>query len=182
MRSLCVRRLGSAALLAVALAGCDSRPSAPPLQDGPIYQNSREGFRFVPPEGWKQRARGEVPAGKIASERLLAEYKCMTCTKPASVEISVADVPESVPLHEYVKTHLAVADQLRLTGKPETFEINGAPAVRVVYSMRLGKDEMLRAITAFRRGERVYFFTGIYMASDPKSRKEIQTAIDSVVW
>ena len=56
------------------------------------------------------------------------------------------------------------------------------PAVRILYSLSAGKDETIREIVAFRRGERVYFFKAFYAASDGKSRKEVRAAVDSVVW
>ena len=58
-------RGGLSALLGIMfLTGCEGRISAPPLEDGPVYRNTREGFRFFVPEGWKQRARGEVRRGQ----------------------------------------------------------------------------------------------------------------------
>src|ERR1700690_3094047 len=83
-------------LCTILVGGCQARLSAPPLDDAPVYKNRREGFRFFVPEGWKQRARGEVPAGKIESERMLAEYRCMSCD--GILMVSVADVPLTTSL------------------------------------------------------------------------------------
>src|SRR5947207_1952757 len=96
------RRWAQGVLLLALLAGCTSRPSAPPLQDGPVYKNEREGFRFLTPEGWKQVARGEVPPGKVVGERMLVEYKCLTAAKLASLEVTVADVSPNDSLGDYV--------------------------------------------------------------------------------
>jgi hypothetical protein len=165
-----------------ALGGCDSRPRALPLDDSPVYSNPREGFRFFPPEEWKQTARGVVPSGRIITERLLVEYKLMTGTKPAVLQVSVADVPESVALADHIKAETYRAEDWKATGPAESFQINGVPAARISYRMPAGKDPLVREIIAFRRGERVYFFTGIYAASDAKSRKAFRSAVDSVVW
>ena len=178
---------GAAVLLGVALtlsAGCNSRPSAPALKDGPIFKDSREGFRFNVPDGWKQRARGQVPAGPVEGERMLAEYKCVTCAKPAALEVTVATVPAAASLSEYVTKHTLTGEHWRLSAPTEEFTINAQPAVRITYVLRAGKDkdDMVREIVAFRRGERVYFFKGFYATSDSKSRKEIRAAVDSVVW
>lgn len=165
---------------ALLLAGCGEKPSAPPLQDGPVYQDQREGFRFFVPEGWTQRARGKVPPGKVIGERMLAEYKCTSTD--SVLRVTVADVPLSIPLSDYVSTNTKTGDDWKL-GKPaEDFTINGVPAARITYQMKSGKDEMVREIIAFRRGERVYFFKGFYAASDQQSHKAIQKAVDTVVW
>jgi hypothetical protein len=169
-------------LLAAALAGCNGRPSAPPLQEGRVYRNEREGFRFFAPEGWRQRARGEAPRGKLDGERLLAEYKCFTCAKPATLEVSVAEIPEGTSLSDYVTRSTLTGEKWQLRGTAEQFTINDAPAVRVIYTQRAGKEEMVREVVAFRRGARVYLFKGFYADSDAKSRKEIRGAVDSVVW
>src|SRR5205823_9809363 len=80
-------------LVCALLPGCNSRPSAPALEDGPVFKDEREGFRFSVPDGWKQRARGQVPPGDLEGERMLVEDKCVTCAKPASLEVTVAGVP-----------------------------------------------------------------------------------------
>ncbi len=178
------RPLGPALALLplVALAGCGSRPSAPPLEQGSVYRNSREGFRFLAPEGWQQVARGEVPPGKVEGERMLVEYRCLTCAARAALLVTVADVPAKTPLGAYVTKHNFTGEAWRSAGPTEDFTINGVPAVRLTYTMGGGKDQTVREIVAFRKGERVYFFKGIYGRSDTKSRKDIRAAVDSIVW
>jgi hypothetical protein len=169
-------------LLLALLAGCSSKPSAPPLQDGPVYKNEREGFRFFTPEGWKQVARGEVPPGKVVGERMLVEYKCLTCATTGSLEVTVAEISPSDSLADYVAKNTLTGESWRQSGPVEDFKINGEPAVRLKYVLPAGTHEMVREIVAFRRGERVYFFKGFYASADTKSRKEIRTAVDSIVW
>ena len=48
--------------------------------------------------------------------------------------------------------------------------------------MRHGKKQMVREIVAFRRGERVYFFKGVHDAVNTRARREIRSAVDTVVW
>ena len=55
------------------VSGCSTKPRAPALQDETVYQNSQEGFRFLPPADWKQQARAEFPAGPV-TEKLAAAY------------------------------------------------------------------------------------------------------------
>jgi hypothetical protein len=176
------RRACAALLLAAILAGCNSRPSAPALEDGPVYNDRREGFRFFVPEGWKQRARGTVPSGKIAGERMLVEYKCLTPATSAGLMVSVADVPESTSLSDYIAKNNLTREDWRLAAPAEDFTINGVPAARITYLQGAGKDQSVREIVAFRRGERVYFFKGFYASADAKSRKAVKATIETVVW
>ncbi len=62
-RTFCHRRLCALLLLTV-VGGCETRLTAPRLEDGPVYKNQREGFRFFVPDGWKQRAAGRSRPAK----------------------------------------------------------------------------------------------------------------------
>jgi hypothetical protein len=174
------RRTCAWLLVLVTLGGCNSRPSAPPLLDDPIYR-SRAGFRFSRPEGWKMVARGEVPSGPVVGERLLVEYKAVT-GKSASLEVTVASLPASTSLADYIKKNTMTSEAWRLLGTGEDFTINQVPAVRLCFALGKGKEEITREIVAFRREDRVYFFKGFYLTSDTSARKEIRAAVDSVVW
>ena len=85
------------------------------------------------PEGWKQRSSGEVPPGKILSERVLTEYKCMTCANATALLVSVADVPLSTPLSDYVTKNTLTGEKWTLESPPEDFTINNVPAARIKY-------------------------------------------------
>jgi hypothetical protein len=63
------------ALALLALAGCQRPPRAPALVNEPVYQDSREGFRFLVPDGSVQEARGEMPPAPVEDERMLVEYR-----------------------------------------------------------------------------------------------------------
>ncbi|MSQ95260.1 MAG: hypothetical protein EXR98_11985 [Gemmataceae bacterium] len=176
------RRVCVLLVFGVVLTGCDSRPSAPPLQDGPVYSEPTEGFRFFVPEGWKQRARGSVPPGRIESERMLVEYKCITCTAPGTLLVTVADVPLDTPLTEYVTKSTLTDERWRLITPAQEFTINNVPAARIIHAMNTGADEVTKETVAIRRGERVYFFKGSWGRADEKARQAIRTAIDTIVW
>ncbi len=77
--------------LVLLFSGCRSRPRAPLLRDDPVYQNDREGFRFLAPEGWTQSSRSEVPPGKITKELSLVDYRRKT-GKGASFLVTLADL------------------------------------------------------------------------------------------
>src|SRR5262245_1447579 len=95
-------RLGMAAVGLALLLGCTPKPVAPALRDEPVYQNDQEGFRFLVPEGWSQNARTEVPPGPVEKERLLVQYKRRPPAKPATLEVSMADLPSSTNLATYL--------------------------------------------------------------------------------
>src|SRR5690349_24764818 len=112
------------------LCSCSDKPSAPPLEDGPVYKDSREGFRFFTPKGWKQTARGGVPAGPVKGERMLVEYTCLTCAQQTRLMVTVASLPPDTPLDQFVSKRTAGGDKWRLIEKPQNCTVNGAPAVR----------------------------------------------------
>jgi hypothetical protein len=169
-------------LLLVLVAGCTSGPSAPALDDEPIYKAAREGFRFSRPEGWTQWARGDVPAGKLEGERLLVEYRSQSSEEMATLEVSVASVAPTDSLSDFVTRNCKTGEDWRLRGPVENFTINGEAAVRLVWVMAADTGERVREIVAFRRDDRVYFFKGFYAASDTRSRREFRSAVDTVVW
>jgi hypothetical protein len=179
---------GPALLLLAGLAGCQRGPRAPTLQslqEGAVYKDEREGFRFFAPEGWKQSSRGFVPPGELKTEHMLVEYKCLTSRTPALLQVSVADVEESASLADYLLDHRVTREEMKLAAPPELFKINDVPAVRIRTDQpidKAGKLVIIHETVAFRRGTRVYFFEGTYANSDTKSRREIKTAVDSIVW
>jgi predicted Zn-dependent protease len=123
-----------------------------------------------------------VPAGKIESERLLVEYQCQTSAKPATLAVSVASIDPSASLTEYVTKSSLTGEAWRISGPVENFTINNVPAVRINYTLRADNEEFVREIVAFRRGERVYFFKGVCAGPDARSRREIRSALETVVW
>ena len=167
----------------VLLSGCSShKPQAPDLRDEPVYENSREGLRFLAPEGWTQHARASLPPGKVETERLLVGYRRREEGKPAQLEVSRTDLPESTKLTEYLSGPAFGERRWKARGRPEEFEINGASAVRSIFLAGAGKDEQVREVVSFRRGERCYFFSGLYSAGDTKAREEIRRSVGSVIW
>src|SRR5262249_23226620 len=149
-------RTVAAALLLTALTGCgSSRPRAPALQDEPVFENKQEGLRFLAPNGWKMRARTEVPAGKLTAERLLVEYQNLNPDRPANLEVIMADVSPSIGLPECAESRGQAPEEWRKTGS-ESLEVGGLPAVRVTFAdsmERPGKAERaVKEIVAVRRG------------------------------
>src|SRR6516162_1803979 len=93
----------SSSLMLIALAlGCGDQPRAPSLQNEPVYQNSREGFRLLVPEGWTMHARGELPSGQLDRERMLVSYELLQTDKPATFQITAADLAADTDLKKYL--------------------------------------------------------------------------------
>ncbi len=185
-----IRRTALLLLIACALAasswlaaGCGRTPQAPALENGPVFKNSREGFRFLVPEGWIQYARGEVPPGPLNQERLLVEYELHTGDRPAKLSVTCIDIPnETADLGEYVLEH--PKDQgWRYQTTPRIVPINGVSAKLVKLGGYLsGKEPWTREVHVFRRGERVYLFSGTFLLSDARAEREIHRAIESIIW
>jgi hypothetical protein len=162
------------------LAGCGSHPRAPALQDQPVYQNDREGFRFLVPEGWKQYARADLPPGKIDHERLLVQYRRKE-GKAATLEVSRVDLPASTDLATYLTAPAFGVNTWRFTVR-EALEVGGKPAERLLLTGRRGAEELTREVVAVRRDERVYLFTGIFASGDAAARSAVRRAVGRVLW
>ena len=44
------------------------------------------------------------------------------------------------------------------------------------------KERLVKEVVVFPRGERIYFFTGLYYASDAAAREQLRTAVASTIW
>jgi hypothetical protein len=163
----------------------------------PVYQD-HEGFRFVPPPGWVERARDdakparsahrhlEIPlpplgvAGK-SQERLLVRYDRLLPGKMAWFRLTVAASSSSTPF----KTHLANSfpdRHWKRESEEENLEMNGLPAVRVVFKGRWDQQDYLCETIAVRKGEKVYFITASFPASDSAAREQIREAVAHATW
>jgi hypothetical protein len=157
-------------------------PRAPLLLDEPVYQNEREGFRFLVPEVWKQHARAEVPAGPVTKERLLVQYRRLVPGQEATFEVSLADLSAGTDLAAFLGAPSFGVDKWRPTGKAVAVTVNGVSGQRFAFGGRAGKQELQREVVAFRRGERVYFFTTVFPAADTSARDQVRRAVGGLVW
>jgi hypothetical protein len=181
----CVRllQLLAATFLAVILAaGCSRGPRAPALQDGPVYQNTKEGFRFLVPEGWTQYVSGDVPPGRIEQEQLLVEYKLLTADQPAAFQVALVDLAPTMDLGAYLRSNPFGGETWQMDAPTEQREVGGVTATHAELRNKAGKDATVREVVAFRRGERVYFFTGVFAATDANAREQVRRAVASIVW
>lgn len=169
-------------LLAIVLAGCGPRaPRAPALQDDPVYENRDEGFRFLVPVGWTQHARADAPPGPAAQDRLLVRYERPAENAPAVLEVSMADLPSSVDLNAYLAAPSLGRPTWAPRGRPEPVRAGEREAMRYVFQSPVGRP-IVKEVVAVRRGERVYFFAGLFANADDASRDEIRRGVDSLAW
>ena len=171
--------LVSAVLIA---AGCSRSPSAPALGDTPVYQNNREGFRFLVPENWTQVASGVLPRGELEGEVLLVKYRMRTAGKGALLEVLCFDAEKYPDLQKYHAEPSHGSKNWKLDEPPETMDINGTNAERLIFSTEVNKQAMVKEIVAYRREQRVYSFIGLFWASDIKAREQLRRAVDSIIW
>ena len=166
-------------VLAIFVAGCSAgRPKAPALGNEPVYHNVREGLRFAAPEGWTQAAKADLPPGRLDSEKLLVRYLGLSGDAPGTLEVSCADLLEATNLAEYLAGPSHSIKTWKPVGQPEALQVSNHEAKR--FTFRTG--DMMKEIVTCRRGERVFFFYGLYSAKDPKSRDQLRQCVGSVVW
>ena len=175
-------KLSVSLFFVIALAGCHRAPSAPELRDAPVYQNNREGFRFLVPDNWTQVASGVLPRGELEGEVLLVKYRMRTEGKGALLEVLCFDEAKFSDLHEYHGEPSHGSADWKSIAAPETLDVNGVPAERFTYSTAMRGGEMLKEVVSFRREQRVYSFIGLFWASDNKAREQLRRAVGSTIW
>lgn len=180
--SLRVARACCIWMLCVSMWGCDTRPRAPALSDAPVYNNRREGFRFLVPEGWVQSASAVLPDKALEGEVLLVQYRMRTSSRGASLDILCMNAEEFPDLHEYHGLPSQGVRDWKSAAAPEQLSVNGTEAQRFVYEGTLGKERMVKEVVSMRRGQRVYSFIGLFWSEDANAQEELRRAVDSVIW
>ncbi len=128
--------------------GCQTQPKAPALIDEPVYQ-SDEGFRFLVPEGWIMAARRTVPPGPVEKERLLVQYRRADGDKQATLEVSLADLPEDTDLASYLSGPRSPPATGSQSGTRETLEVGGVNGTRLRFLAGAKGTEMAKEVTPF---------------------------------
>jgi hypothetical protein len=171
-----------AALLAISLCGCDSGPEAPELRDAPVYENAKEGFRFMVPDGWTQTASSILPAGDLEGDAFLARYRVKSPEAGSTLQIECFQENEPVDLQEYHSGPSYRVNRWKLKGEPETVTLGGREAQRMMFEATMDGREISKEVVCFRKGNRVYSFVGLFSSTDEKARQQIQRAVASVSW
>jgi hypothetical protein len=180
-----VSELSFVVLLAAVLAGtagCKSRPRAPALEDGTVYQNDGEGFRFLVPEGWAQQTRSGVPPGRLDRDLVLVQYRRFATKPPAALAVSARDLPPDTDLGRLLAGMKTENTDWALVGSPKQVKVGNRPGQFFVLNGKAPTGALTREVIAVRRDERVYFFSGTYTPSDHTSRDLIRQTFANVVW
>jgi hypothetical protein len=180
----------AAAAVMLLLSGCSS-PKQPVYEDG-------QGFRFVPPPGWVERARdnamparGEhrqqnVPLPPLGvsgrpSERFLVRYDRISTGHRAWLRVTVAELPSSTPLRACLSTCLP-ARGWKQESAEDGLEVSGLPSARIAFVGRCYDQDYLCETFAVRKGEKVYLFSASFPASDDTAREQVRQAVLQASW
>ena len=163
------------------IVACSDRPKAPPLTQESVYQNDSIGLRFLVPAGWTTQSRAVLPTGQLHKPIVVVSYQG-GAERPAEFRVLVADLSAGADLQQFLTEHRVGGEKWTGQSPIEQLTVNEMQASRFVLTRTQGKEEMRREVTAFRRGERVYFFLVDFAASDAASRDVVRTAINSVTW
>jgi len=128
------------------------------------------------------RARSDINAGKVDKERLLVDYQRKPGKKAASFQASFADLPPTTDLAQYLTAPAYGAEKWVVMGAPDEIEVGGRNGLRYMLTARVGKESTSREVVSVWRGERVYFFSGLFAPDDTEVRDEIRRAVASVIW
>lgn len=173
------RGVAAAALVALGLVGCDSHPRAPLLHDQAVFHDAQQGLRFVAPEGWRMRARGALPTGKLEVERLLVEYQRLAAV-PATLRVSAADVDPTDSLAGYLSANLLQKRAYRPVQTLPDTTVGGLEGKAFLFTPAGGAAA--KEVIAVRHGGHVFFFTGEFLKEDAAGRDAFRQAVQSVVW
>lgn len=169
-------------LVSLISSGCDSGPEAPVLRDSPVYNNRREGFRFLVPDGWIQTASSVLPRGELQGETFLARYRMNTPDQGATLMIIATDGDEVEDLERYHAAASFRVEKWTVVESAEEVTIGDQTAQRLVYSGLMAKRPMTKEVVVFRQNDRLYHFVGLFWESDEKARQQIRRALDSIIW
>jgi|GEM_PF-3296949 hypothetical protein len=189
-RKMDCREWPAAVVLAFLLTGCNA-----PKQ--PVYQDN-QGFRFVPPPGWVERARDDAlparagrrqqnlplpPLGVAGHppERFLVRYDRLSTGQHAWLRVTVAELPSSMPLKTCLSTRLPMRGWKR-ESEEENLEVSGLPAARIAFVGRWYDQAYLCETFAVRKGEKTYLFSAAFPASDSTAREQVRQAILQAGW
>ncbi len=177
--------IGLIGLTLVLCAGCNRPPVGKTERGTPLFltderdfRDSQERLHFMPPPKWSMQARSQAAPKHELDDRLLVKYKNLVQgTITSWMTVRVAKMPEELSLADCLLKRKA-ADQTQV-GKIEDLEIRGRPAARITVKEQVEGYPFIRETTAFRRGERVYFLSGIWCEKDKDTPKLIGESVET---
>ena len=176
-----MRTLLALPLIAVAV-GCSDKPQAPPLTDEAVFEDDRVGLRFLVPDGWVVQSRATVPEGPLSRTIIVVSYRRDLGQRPVTLEVLVADVPADANLERWLAERGTGGEMWSARGPNKSVTINGVEATHFGQTRTKGSDELRRDVTAFRRGNRVYFFVLRHTAANGDVAETVRSTIESISW
>jgi hypothetical protein len=164
------------------VSGCSNKPRAPALEDDAVYHNAQAGLRFRVPDGWKQRAKADLPRGRIENELVLVEYMRRDAEGTALLELSVTDMPTAGDTLPFLAEASHGAGKWQAAGAAQQISVNGAAATRLTFTGGQPKAPMAKEVVVFRCGERTFLMTGVFKSTDKQAREQVRAAVASTIW
>jgi hypothetical protein len=178
------------ALMMLLLAGCNA-------QKQPAYED-KQGFRFVPPPGWVERARDDAMPARVGhrqqnlplpplgvsghrSEHFLVRYDRISTADHAWLRVTVADLPSSTSLKACLSICVPERGWKR-ESEEDGLEVSGLPAARIAFVGRYYDRDYLCETFAVRKGEKAYLFSTAFPASDDTAREHVRQAVLQARW
>jgi hypothetical protein len=171
-----------AGLLVVFAAACSPTPKAPPLTDETVYENPGIGLRFLVPAGWAIESRAVLPPGPLVKPVVVVSYVPPGAPRPADLTVLAADLKTDASVETFLTEYRVGPEAWTVRSPAEPVTLNGTAATRYVLTRTQGKVEVRREVTAFRRGERMYFFLVTFAVGDVAVREAVRTTIESITW
>lgn len=174
--------LAMLALLLLLNFGCSPRPSAPVLDNNPVYTNKEAGIRFLVPEGWSQQSKSILPPGPLDKRELtLVLYRSFN-PSPASFEVSCRDIDESVEIGEFLAKRKRSGIGWTRVGSPEPVHFDQTTGTRYVLEGKPIDRKLTMEVVVVRKGPRVYFLAGTFPANDPIRRAQVRQFLEGLTW
>ncbi len=169
------------------LVGCNDQPQAPALVQGLAeYHDEQHGFRFAPPAKWFQQKRSDYPSGHYEKEMVLIQYRSIDEGNAGVFRVSMVDLTANQSVAEYLSSRPAGVEGWSMVSAVEPTQAAGQRAERATYNGvwagRAVPQSVTKEVVAVRRGERVYFITGIFAAGDTNTKTVLRKALASVTW
>jgi hypothetical protein len=117
---------------------------------------------------------------------MLVKYRSFDENNPGVFRVTMLVLPESESVTEYLSRRPPGPERWLVKSKAEQVSVGGRPADRLTYAGfwkgQRTEEPMTKEVVAVRRGNRVYFFTGIFQWGDRQTRDVTRQAVASVAW
>jgi hypothetical protein len=114
-------------------------------------------------------------------ERLLVRYDRPSAGHSSWIWITTAQLADSVSLESLLANRKPRPDWRR-QGNVESVEVGGRPAARLAFAGRWSNQDYLCEMVAVRSGEKVYFITTSFPASNDTAREQVRQAVAGITW